>query len=82
MGAAFFITLREGLEAALIVAIVMAYLRQLDRTKEFSWVLLGALPELPSRLLRGLVSTSPLANWKVEQKSSQKASSRWLRPGF
>src|SRR3990170_1233232 len=43
MGAAFFITLREGLEAALIVAIVMAYLRQLGRADQFRWVGLGAL---------------------------------------
>lgn len=53
MGAAFFITLREGLEAALIVAIVMAYLRQLDRTKEFSWVLLGALAGVAVSLVAG-----------------------------
>jgi len=43
MGAAFLITLREGLEAALIVAIVMAYLRTLGRTDRFIWVAAGAL---------------------------------------
>ena len=43
MGAAFLITLREGLEAALIVAIVLAYLRQLGRADQFRWVALGAL---------------------------------------
>ena len=43
MGAAFLITLREGLEAALIVAIVMAYLRQLGRADQFRWVAAGAL---------------------------------------
>jgi high-affinity iron transporter len=32
MGAAFIIALREGIEAALIVSIVLAYLRQLGRT--------------------------------------------------
>ena len=42
MGAAFLITLREGLEAVLIVAIVMAYLRQLDRRDQFLPVMLGA----------------------------------------
>lgn len=31
MGAAFLITLREGIEAALIVSIILAYLRQVDR---------------------------------------------------
>ncbi len=53
MGAAFFITLREGLEAALIVAIVMAYLRQLGRTKEFSWVFLGAIAGVAVSLVAG-----------------------------
>lgn len=43
MGAAFLITLREGLEAALIVAIVMAYLRTLGRTDRFVYVAAGAL---------------------------------------
>ena len=43
MGAAFLITLREGLEAALIVAIVMAYLRQINSTEEFSRVFLGVI---------------------------------------
>ena len=42
MGAAFLITLREGLEGVLIVAIVMAYLRQLDRRDQFLPVMLGA----------------------------------------
>ena len=43
MGAAFLITLREGLEAAIIVAVVMAYLRQLGRADQFAWVAAGAL---------------------------------------
>jgi high-affinity iron transporter len=43
MGAAFLITLREGLEAVLIVTIVMAYLRQLDRRDQFLPVMLGTL---------------------------------------
>jgi high-affinity iron transporter len=34
MGAAFIIALREGIEAALIVSIVLAYLKQLDRTEQ------------------------------------------------
>ncbi len=53
MGAAFLITLREGLEAALIVAIVMAYLRQLDRTKEFSRVFLGVIAGVGVSLAAG-----------------------------
>lgn len=43
MSAAFLITLRDGVEAALVVAIVMAYLRQLGRTDRFAQALGGAL---------------------------------------
>jgi high-affinity iron transporter len=43
MGAAFLITLRDGVEAMLVVAIVMAYLRQLGRMDRFFPVLGGAL---------------------------------------
>ena len=53
MGAAFLITLREGLEAALIVAIVMAYLRQLGRTEEFSKVFLGVIAGVVVSLAAG-----------------------------
>ena len=53
MGAAFLITLREGLEAALIVAIVMAYLRQLGRTEEFRKVFLGVIAGVAVSLAAG-----------------------------
>ena len=53
MGAAFLITLREGLEAALIVAIVMAYLRQLGRADQFRWVAAGALAGVAASLASG-----------------------------
>lgn len=44
MAAAFFITLREGLEAAVIVSIVLTYLRQIGRQDAFRqvWIGLGA----------------------------------------
>jgi high-affinity iron transporter len=41
MGAAFVIALREGIEAALIVSIVLAYLKQLGRTDRSRLVWLG-----------------------------------------
>lgn len=46
MGAALLITLREGIEAALIVSILLAYLRQLgrmDRARSILWGVLGAI---------------------------------------
>ena len=41
MGSSFLLMLREGLEAALIVAIVLAYLRTLDRKDRFKTVWAG-----------------------------------------
>ena len=41
MGSSLLITLREGLEAALIVAIVLAYLKRLGRERDFGAVWLG-----------------------------------------
>ena len=46
MGAALLITLREGIEAALIVSILLAYLRQLgrmDRARSILWGVLAAV---------------------------------------
>ncbi|MEA2558217.1 MAG: high-affinity iron transporter [Actinomycetota bacterium] len=46
MGAALLITLREGIEAALIVSILLAYLRQLgrmDSARSILWGVLGAI---------------------------------------
>lgn len=41
MGAAFVVALREGIEAALIVSIILAYLRQIERTDKGSLVWWG-----------------------------------------
>jgi high-affinity iron transporter len=43
MGAAFIVMVREGLEAALIVAIILAYLRKLGRRDRFAMVWWGTL---------------------------------------
>ena len=53
MGAAFLITLREGLEAALIVSIVLAYLRHLGRADQFAWVAAGALAGVAASIIVG-----------------------------
>lgn len=41
--AAFLVTLREGVEAAIIVAILLGYLNQLGRTAERRWVWAGTI---------------------------------------
>src|SRR2546428_14076221 len=43
MGASFVITLRDGLEAALIVSIILAYLKSTNQRPHFRTVLIAAL---------------------------------------
>ena len=55
MGSGFLIMLREGLEAALIVAIVLAYLRRLDRREDFPTVWLGTGAAVGVSLVAGAI---------------------------
>lgn len=55
MGAALLITLREGLEAALIVSILLAYLRQLGRSDRAGLVWSGAAVAIAVSLAVGTV---------------------------
>lgn len=54
------IMLREGLEAALIVAIVLAYLRRLDRREDFRSVWLGTGAAVGISLIAGVIVFSAL----------------------
>lgn len=55
MGSGFLIMLREGLEAALIVAIVLAYLRRLGRKEDFRSVWLGTGAAVGISLIAGVI---------------------------
>jgi high-affinity iron transporter len=55
VGSAFLITLREGLEAALIVAIVLGYLKKLNRDGDFGPVWLGTGTAVGISLIAGVV---------------------------
>lgn len=54
MGSGFLIMLREGLEAALIVAIVLAYLKRLGRESEFGTVWAGTAAAIALSLGAGV----------------------------
>ena len=56
MAASLLITLREGFEAALIVAIAMAYLRQVGRQDTFRYVWLGTAAALALAFAIGLIA--------------------------
>jgi high-affinity iron transporter len=55
VGSALLLTLREGLEAALIVAIVLAYLKRLDREKDFKTVWLGTGAAIALSVIAGII---------------------------
>lgn len=55
MGSALLITLREGLEAALIVAIVLAYLKRLGREQDFRTVWTGTGAAIALSLVAGAI---------------------------
>src|SRR3970040_913368 len=53
MGSSFLITLREGLEAGLIVAIILAYLKSTHQRPHFRTVFVAALAAVASSLAVG-----------------------------
>jgi high-affinity iron transporter len=55
VGSAFLIMLREGLEGALIVAILLAYLKLLDQRRHFGAVWLGTLAGVAVALIAGSI---------------------------
>ena len=54
MGASFLITLREGLEMALVVAIILTYLSSTDRRELFKPIFLGASAAVVVSLIAGI----------------------------
>ena len=55
MGAAFLITLREGIEAALVISIILAYLKAIDRPDRSGVVWAGAGAAIAVSLVAGLI---------------------------
>ncbi len=53
MGGSFLITLREGLEAGLIIAIILAYLKSTNQRPQFRTVLIAALVAVAVSLVIG-----------------------------
>ncbi len=67
----FVITLREGVEAALVVGIVMAYLKKVNQTRLFSWVYSGiAVGTGGSVLIGAILSIFLVALQTISQEYS------------
>lgn len=68
MGSSFLLMLREGLEAALIVAIVLAYLRTLGRKEEFKTVWAGVAGGVLVALVAGVAIFSAVGGLEGESE--------------
>jgi high-affinity iron transporter len=53
--AAFLVMLREGVEAAIIVAVLLAYLDQIDRRSDSRWIWAGTAAAIAVSLVAGIV---------------------------
>ena len=81
MAAAFFLLLREGLEAALIVGIVCAYLVKLGRRDGLRRVMLGVGAALALSAVVGLIVTLTVGRLPIAVQETLEglaaACSRW-----
>ena len=74
---AFLITLREGLEAALIVTILAAYLVQTGRRAELRRVWIGVLAALVASLAVGLAVAAGGAELSRKSEDCSRGSRGW-----
>jgi high-affinity iron transporter len=65
----FVITLREGVEAVLVVGIVLAYLKKSDRTNLYAWVFSGVAVGLLISLLIGVLFNGILARLATSEST-------------
>lgn len=70
MAASLVIALREGLEAALVVSIVLAYLRQIGRRDAFRRVWVGVAGALALSLLVGVAAYRVIGDIEVEDSNA------------
>ena len=63
MIAIFVIFLREGIEALMIVAILMAYLKKIDQRRYFKDVIAGVVSALVLALVGGIVVYATMGTW-------------------
>ncbi|HEY9644305.1 MAG TPA: FTR1 family protein [Coleofasciculaceae cyanobacterium] len=73
----FIITLREGVEAALVVGIVLACLRRANRSRLNGWVYLGVLGGIGASVLVGL-----LFSWILQSLGALSPAAEFLMEGI
>lgn len=78
----FVVTLREGVEAALVVGIVLAYLKKLDRTALNRWVYGGIATGLVISVLVGFVFRGLLLALDASDQAYAPVVKQFLEAGF
>ena len=73
----FVIGLREGVEAALIVGIVAAFLRKQEQRQALRWVWIGVAVAVTFCLAVGAGCRSPTSSFRSVSRNSSRPSSPW-----
>ncbi len=80
--AAFLIMLREGVEAALIVGILLAYLVRLGRKREVQWVWAGTVSAALLSLVAGLVIFNTIGSLEERAEEIAEGVVAWAAAGL
>jgi high-affinity iron transporter len=80
--AAFLVMLREGVEAALIVGILLAYVHRIGRTHEARWVWTGTISAALLSLLAGIVIFSTVGSLDERAEEIAEGVIAWVAAGL
>jgi high-affinity iron transporter len=80
--AAFLVMLREGVEAALIVGILLAYVHRLGRRRESQWVWAGAVSAAVLSAISGIVILSTIGSLDERAEELAEGAVAWVAAGL
>jgi len=80
--AAFLVMLREGVEAALIVGILLAYVNRLGRRRELQWVWAGTISAALLSVIAGIVIFSTIGSLDEEAEEIAEGVVAWVAAGL
>jgi len=80
--AAFLVMLREGVEAALIVGILLAYVHRLGRRREWQWVWAGTISAVVLSLIAGIVIFSTIGSLDERAEEIAEGVVAWVAAGL
>lgn len=80
--AAFLVMLREGVEAALIVGILLAYVHRLGRRREWQWVWVGAISAAFLSVIAGLAIFSTIGSLDARAEEIAEGAVAWVAAGL